>query len=74
MPVILIAGGLILTSALVYKLVQINSESVIQQHNETVTRIRKDIVRQDIDIAETNRKISTLESRRKVRSHKESLY
>ncbi|MBS1613483.1 MAG: hypothetical protein JST49_11735 [Bacteroidetes bacterium] len=73
-PVILIAGGLILTSALVYKLVQINSESVIQQHNETVTRIRKDIVRQDIDIAETNRKISTLESRRKVRTHKESLY
>lgn len=59
-------GGLILTSALVYKLIQINSESIIQQHNETAKMIRKDIIRQDINIAETNRKISTLESRRKV--------
>lgn len=59
-PVILIGGGLII-SALVYKVVQLNLESVIQ-HNETVKSIRKDIVRQDLDIAETNRKISILET------------
>lgn len=68
LPVILIAGGLILTSALVYKVVQINQESVIQQHYDTIKRIKKDIVRQDIDIAETSRKISNIESRHKVRT------
>ena len=70
LPVILIGGGLILTSALAYKVVQLNLESVKQQQNETVKRIRKDIVRQDIGIAEANRKISSLERKRKVRTHR----
>lgn len=70
LSVILIGGGIILTSALVYKVVQLNLESVTQQHNETVTGIKKDIVRQDIDIAETSRKISNIESRRKVKTHR----